>query len=84
MTTYNMRTKCRTLSEEVKRSAAAQADREKVRQAARNMCRLSSLINERDALRLAEAGYGWEEVRGAKWSPRVSDSLAKQLVLGIT
>lgn len=84
MTTYNMRTRRKLLTEDAKRLSDECANRAKVRESARAMCRCSSLINERDALRLAEAGFGWEDVRGSRWSPRVSDTLAKQLVLGIT
>lgn len=82
--TYNMRKKVRlspTLLE-AERKDFMISSRNKVRDAARERCRYSSLINERDALKLAEAGYGWEDVRGPTYAPRVTETLAKQLVLG--
>lgn len=56
--------------------------REQVRDAARDRCRYSHLTNERDACRLAEAGYGWQYVRGPEFAKRIDDKLARQLVLG--
>ncbi len=70
-------------TEELRKMREVDFRRKEILRAAREHCRMSSLPNERDALRLAEAGYGWEEVRGDFRFPRVSDALAKRLVLGL-